>query len=56
VTLPGLTEWEKLKVEELLDEHSRIKGPEQLRDFNIRAETLLFFIAMRNPDILIEES
>lgn len=55
MTLPELTEWEKRKAKELLDEHSRIKGPVELPDWNLRAQILLFFIAMRNPDILVEE-
>lgn len=49
-----LTELEKRKVKELLDELDRIKGPDELPDWNIRAQTLLIFIAMRNPDLVIE--
>ena len=55
MTLPELTEIEKWKVAELLDEHSRLKGPDELQDWNIKAQTLLVFIAMRNPDILVDE-
>ena len=48
-----LNEWEKQKAKELLDELSEI-GPEKLPDWNIRAQTVLVFIAMRNPDLIFE--
>lgn len=49
-----LTELEKKKVQELLNEIDQIKKPQELPDWNIRAQTLLIFIAMRNPDLLFE--
>lgn len=49
-----LTEKEKQKAKELLDELNEIKGPKDLSDWNIRAQTLIVFIAMRNPDSIFE--
>jgi len=48
-----ITESEKKEVQKLLDELNT-KKPEELPDWNIRAHTLLVFIAMRNPDLLFE--
>lgn len=48
-----LTEQEKQKAKELLEELNET-GPEGLPDWNIKAHTLLVFIAMRNPDLLFE--
>ncbi len=44
---------EKQKVKELLDELTEL-GPQELSDWNIKARMLLVFIAMRNPDLVIE--
>ena len=44
-----LTEQEKQKAEELLDELNEL-GPDDLEGWNIRAETFLVFIACKNPD------
>lgn len=48
-----MNEEEKQKAQGLLDELPKI-GPEGLEDWNIRARTLLVFIAMRNPQIFFE--
>ncbi len=48
-----LNEWEKQKAKELLDELLGL-GPEDLPDWNIRAKTLMVFIAMRNTGIFFE--
>ena len=53
---PVLNEHEKQKATELLDELAGIKGPGKgLDDWNIRAQALLVFIAMRNPELIFEE-
>ncbi|GAH47550.1 unnamed protein product [marine sediment metagenome] len=44
-----MTEREKHKAKELLDELNEI-GPDDLPDWNIRAQTFLVFMAIRNPD------
>jgi hypothetical protein len=50
-----LTETEKQKAVELLDELAEIKGPGQALDYwNIKARTLLVFIVMRNPELIFE--
>lgn len=49
-----LTELEKQKIKELLNKHSQLKGSNELPDWNIKAQTLLIFIAMRNPDLVSE--
>ena len=48
-----LTELEKQRAKELLDELSGI-GPEELLDWNIRANTFLVFTACRHPSIIFE--
>ena len=50
-----LNEWEKQKAEELLDELNEL-GPEGLADWNIRANTLLVFMAARNPQAIFEDA
>jgi len=50
-----LTEKEKHKAEELLDELKEL-GPDGLPDWNIRANTLLVFIAMRNPELVFRKN
>lgn len=48
-----LNETEKQKAAGLLDELAEIKGPGGELDFwNIKARTLLWFIAMRNPGLI----
>jgi len=49
----SITEQEKQEAEELLNELNEL-GSEGLVDWNIRAETLLLFIAMKNPDCIFE--
>jgi len=49
-----ITELERKKAQKLLDELETTK-PEELSDWNIRAQTLLVFIAMRNPDLIFEK-
>lgn len=48
-----LTEWEKQKAKKLLEELPEL-GPEELPDWNIRANTLILFICMRNPELITE--
>ena len=48
-----ITEPEKKEVQKLLEELNT-KKPEELPDWNIRAHTLLVFIAMRNPSVIFE--
>lgn len=50
-----ITENEKQQIRQLLDEADGIKGPEELPDWNIRAQTLLVFIAVRNPNLIFED-
>lgn len=51
----ALTETEKQKAAELLEELAEIKGPgTALENWNIRAQTLLVFIVMRNPELVFE--
>ena len=49
-----LNKWEKQKAKELLDELTEL-GPEELPGWNIKAKTLLVFIAMRNPGLCLEQ-
>jgi hypothetical protein len=50
-----LNEDEKKHAVELLDELAEIKGPgPALDDWNIRAKTLLVFIVIRHPEIILE--
>lgn len=49
-----LTEFERKKVKELLNELDQMKGPEKLPDWNIRAQTLLVFITARKPDLILK--
>jgi len=53
VKIEKLTELEKQKVKKMLDELNEI-GPDGLVDWNIRAHTLIVFIAMRNPQVIFE--
>lgn len=48
-----ITQSEKKEAQKLLDELNT-KKPEELPDWNIRAHTLLVFIAMRNPELIFE--
>ena len=50
-----LTEIEKQQAKELLDELDEQKGPEGLADWNIRAQTLLVFIACRKAEAFFQE-
>lgn len=50
----NLTEIEKQKARELLDELNDIKGPGGLPNWNIKAQTLLVFIAARNAEAFLE--
>lgn len=52
--LTVITENEKQQIRQLLDEADKMKGPEELSDWNIRAQTLLVFIATRNPELIFE--
>ena len=53
--MPVITENEKQQIRQLLDEADRMKRPEELPDWNIRAQRLLVFIAARNPELIFEE-
>lgn len=53
VNTEKLTEQEKQRAKELLDELSGI-GPEELPDWNIRANTFLVFTACRYPKAIFE--
>ena len=44
-----INEIEKEQINKLLDELSEIKGPQQLPEWNIKARTLLVFLACKNP-------
>ena len=49
-----LNDDEKCRARELLDELARIKGPEELPVWNIRAQAFLVFMAAKNPAIITE--
>lgn len=47
--------WEKRQVRKLLDEIDNMKGPGELEAWNIKAQTLLVFAAMRRPETFLSE-
>lgn len=42
-----MTEKEKQIAMKLLDEHSKLKGPADLEEYNIKVQTFLVFYAMK---------
>lgn len=47
MSVPVNLDTEKQRAKELLDELGTMKGPENLTDWNIRAQTLLVFVAIK---------